>query len=264
MKRILAMSCCCVDVFPEKGIISAGGNALNVAANCSKTGKAEVSLMGNIGKDAYAEQVISKAAEYKINYDRLYKVAGETASNKIYLTKNGDRYFKDDSWTSGVWQDYRISADDEAFMKKFDAVATTFNDPDFKHMLDISRNSDYLLSVDFLDHTPDNAWRSYFDAIDLFFISAKEEQLSVLKEWSADFSTIFIATLGENGSVAYKDGAEYICTAVDVEKVIDTTGCGDAYQGAFIVNYLIIGDILSAMQAGSKAAAVTLSFAGAL
>jgi len=36
-----------------------------------------------------------------------------------------------------------------------------------------------------------------------------------------------------------------------VEKVVDTTGCGDSYQGAFIVDYLMNGDILSAMKAGS-------------
>jgi len=264
MKKILAMTCCCVDVFPEKGIINAGGNALNVAANCSKTGKAEVYLMGNIGTDIYADEIIKKADEYNINCDKLYKVAGDSANNKIYLTENGERYFKEDSWTSGVYQDYRISSDDEAFMKGFDAVATTFNDPNFKAIIDISRNSDYLLSVDFLDHIPSDNWRDFLDAIDLFFISAKEEQLPLLKKWSFEYSALFVATLGENGSIAYKNGEDYSCSAVKVEKVIDTTGCGDSYQGAFIVDYLINNDVLSAMQAGSKAAAVTLSFVGAL
>ena len=46
MKKILAMTCCCVDVFPEKNIVNAGGNALNAAASCSKTGKTEVFLNG--------------------------------------------------------------------------------------------------------------------------------------------------------------------------------------------------------------------------
>lgn len=75
---------------------------------------------------------------------------------------------------------------------------------------------------------------------------------------------MFVATLAEYGSVAYKNGEEYSCKAVKVEKIVDTTGCGDSYQGAFIVDYLINKDVISAMKAGSEAAAVTLSFEGAV
>jgi fructoselysine 6-kinase len=263
MKKILALTCCCVDVFPEKDTIIAGGNALNVAASCSKTGKADVFLMGNIGTDLYAKKIKETADKYNIKRERLYEIKGESASNKVYLTAAGDRYFKNDSWTSGVYQDYKISADDEIFMKDFDAAATTFNDPNFAHILKISRESDFLLSVDFLDHTPKDEWRNYLSAIDLFFISGKSEHLTLLKQWSTEYPTLFVATLGENGSIAYKNGKEYSCGAVEVEKVIDTTGCGDAYQGAFVVDYLINNDVMSAMRAGSEAAAVTLSFVGA-
>jgi len=268
MKKILALTCCCVDVFPERGNIIAGGNALNVAANCSKTGKADAFLMGNIGTDLYSEKIKEMADKYRINRDRLYEIDGESASNKVYLTADGDRYFKDDSWTSGVYQDYKISIHDEtfmrSFMRSFGAVATTFNDPNFAHILEIRGTSDFLLSVDFLDHTPKDEWSDYLCAIDLFFISGKSESLPLLKKWSAKYpETVFVATLGENGSIAYKNGDEYTCEAVKVEKVVDTTGCGDSYQGAFIVDYMINEDVLSAMKAGSEAAAVTLSFVGA-
>jgi len=264
MKKILALTCCCVDVFPERGNIIAGGNALNVAANCSKTGKADAFLMGNIGTDQYGKKIKEMADKYRINRDRLYEVDGESASNKVYLTADGDRYFKDDSWTSGVYQDYRISIHDETFMRSFDAVATTFNDPNFADILKVRYGSDFLLSVDFLDHTPKDEWNDYLSTIDLFFISGKASSLPLLKKWSIEYpETVFVATLGENGSIAYKNGEEYTCEAVKVEKVVDTTGCGDSYQGAFIVDYLINNNVLSAMRAGSKAAAVTLSFVGA-
>ncbi|MCL2690513.1 MAG: PfkB family carbohydrate kinase [Chitinispirillia bacterium] len=264
MKKILALTCCCADVFPENGTVIAGGNALNVAASCSKTGKADAFLLGNIGTDQYGEKIKETADKYKINRDRLYEAKGVSASNKIYLTDGGDRYFKDDSWTGGVYQDYRISIHDETFMMSFDAVATTFNDPNFDQILKVKYGSDFLLSVDFLDHTPSDKWSDYLSEIDLFFISGKKESLPLLKKWSAEYpKTVFVMTLGADGSIAYKDGAEYKCEAVKAEKIVDTTGCGDSYQGAFIVDYLINNDVLSAMKAGSKAAAVTLSFVGA-
>jgi len=39
-------------------------------------------------------------------------------------------------------------------MKKFDAVASTFNDHNFKHTLEVRHNAQFLLSMDFLDHAP--------------------------------------------------------------------------------------------------------------
>jgi fructoselysine 6-kinase len=117
--------------------------------------------------------------------------------------------------------------------------------------------------MDFLDHAPKDEWENYFPSIDLFFISGKNEYSQLLKKWSEKYNTLFVSTLGANGSVAYKNGVEYFCEAAKVEKVIDTTGCGDSYQGAFIVDYLINADILSAMKAGSQAAAITLSYIGA-
>jgi fructoselysine 6-kinase len=270
MKKILSLSCCCVDVFPQKGTAEAGGNSLNVAASCTaalaergEIRKGDVFLMGNIGTDSYAAAIKNKAAKYKINCDKLYEIDGESASNSIYLTADGDRLISDESWINGVYIDFRIGNEDEVFVKSFDAVATTCRDPALPQLLKLSLESDFLLSVDFMEREVSEEWREMFRAINLFFISGKPEYLPLLKEWSLEFPTIFIATLGENGSVAYKDGEEYTCEAVKVAAVVDTTGCGDSYQGAFIVDYLHSGDIESAMRAGSESAAKTLSFVGA-
>lgn len=264
MKKILALTCCCVDVFPEKNIVNAGGNALNVAVSCSKTKKADVYLMGNIGIDFYGKKIKETADRFKINRQKLYEVEGETANNKIYITDEGDRYFKEDSWTNGVLRDFKISESDLKFMKDFDAIATTYNDQIIVDIADIKSKTTVLFSVDFLDHNPTEEWCYYFQYVDIFFISGKNEHLHLYKKWSTEYQTLFVATLGVNGSIAYKNGDEYICKAVEVEKVIDTTGCGDSYQGAFIVDYLIKKNVISAMKAGSEAAAITLSFVGAI
>jgi sugar/nucleoside kinase (ribokinase family) len=52
--------------FPRKNIINVGGNALNVAVSCVKTGKADVALMGNIGTDIYAGEIIKTVDKHKI------------------------------------------------------------------------------------------------------------------------------------------------------------------------------------------------------
>ena len=265
MKKILCLSCTCVDIFPEKGTAEAGGNSLNVAAACAKTGKAAAYLAGNIGTDLYAEDIKKKADKYKINRDYLRTVEGESASNTIQITADGDRFFADGNWTDGVYADFRITEADEPFVKSFDAVMTTIRDPAFPDLIKISSESKFLLCVDFMDFALDENWCKYFEkpAVDIFFISGKHEYLPLLKQWSLEFQTLFVATLGADGSVAYKNGEEFKCKAVKVAEVVDTTGCGDSYQGAFVVDYLHNSDIESAMRAGSEAAAVTLSFVGA-
>ena len=227
MKKILAMSTFCVDVYPALGTAYAGGNALNVAVSCAKTKKAEVFLMGCIGKDIYGRQICEIADKYLLNRAHLYMIEGETASNKVFLTEGGDRYFKPDSWTDGVVRKFAISLEDSALIRDVDAVATTLNDG---LILQIAEQKPKLLSVDFMEHTPTDDWLQFLPVINLFFISGKPDYFSLLKKWSHEYSAVFIATLGENGSVAFKNGEEFHCDAVEVAEVVDTIGCGDSYQ----------------------------------
>ena len=264
MVKVLAMTCCCVDVYPELEKVTVGGNALNLAANCAKSGKVKAYLMGNIGTDAYANEIKKVVDSFGIQREHLYEVEGESANHIIHISESGDRYFKENSWTNGAYATFKITSVDEQFMKEMDGIATTVFEPEFQHILEIKRTSDFVLSVDFHDERARRDWETYFDAIDLFFISGVEEDLSILKEWSTRYQTVFVATLGAHGSIAYQAGKEYRCEAIPVETIVDTTGCGDSYQGAFLVEYLMSQNILKAMQAGSEAAAITLTFVGGI
>lgn len=260
--KILAMTCCCVDVFPEKNTVVAGGNALNLAVACSKTGKAGVYVMGNIGDDDYGKTVRESASRFNIDLSRLYTVKGFTAHHVINIDSNGDRYFKPGSWHDGVWKKYIITPSDAEFMKEMDAVATTCYESCFESIIDLRKKSNFMLSVDFHDEKINSHWEKYFNMIDLFFISGNNQNLDVLEKWSKKFNTVFTATLGRDGSISFHKGKKFLCDAVKVEKIIDTTGCGDSYQGTFLTDYLLRRDVRGAMESGSKAAAETLSFVG--
>ncbi|MCL2485265.1 MAG: PfkB family carbohydrate kinase [Endomicrobia bacterium] len=261
--KILALACFCVDVFPESGKILPGGNALNLAVNCKENG-ADVFVMGNIGKDNYGEILKQSIDKYKINRERIYETNGQTANHIINIDEHGDRYFGPNAWTSGVWGKFKISENDKEFIKTFDAIATTLYEPDFKNIIEASK--DACLAVDFHDNKIKPEYEQYFKHIDLFFVSGKQQDSpefrKTLKAWSEQYKTIFTATLGEYGSISYKDGKKFVCPAVKVEKVIDTTGCGDSYQAGFIMQYLKNKNIEQAMQAGSEFASKTLSYIG--
>lgn len=260
--KILALTCCCVDVFPDTGGIIPGGNALNLAVGCKTVSKAEVYLMGCIGKDLYGEKIKEAIDAHDIKREKLYEIEGESASNRIFLTSEGERYFKTDSWNGGVYETFILSSEDKSYIHTMDAVATTYYDPNFLTLLEERRKGQFMMAVDFHDEALQLAWEEYLPNIDLFFISGKEEQFEQFKRWSMKYETLFVATLGAKGSIAFKNGECYITEAVPVKEVVDTTGCGDAYQGAFIASYIVKKDIPKAMEAGSIAAAKTLSHMG--
>jgi fructoselysine 6-kinase len=266
--KILTLARFCVDVFPEQGSVYAGGNALNVAVSCAKTKQADVFLMGNIGTDNYGNKIAEIADKHSLNREHLYRINGETASNKIHISADGERNFVPNAWNEGVLADFEISAQDKAFIKTMSAVATTVLDKPLEDLLAIRAESDFMLAVDFMDDKQcefSENWRDYLPNLDLFFISGTAKTVPILKQWSLEFpAVVFAATLGENGSVAFHNGAQYACEAVKFEKIVDTTGCGDSYQGAFIVDYLHNRDVESAMKAGTGSAAVTLGFVGAV
>ncbi len=65
---------------------------------------------------------------------------------------------------------------------------------------------------------------------------------------------LIVVTLGAQGSYAYYNGESYYQPALSATKVIDTTGCGDAYQAAFALTYYKTQNIQKSMSDGAYAA----------
>lgn len=260
--KLLVLSCYCVDFFPELNAYFVGGNALNVGYSAKCHQNAKVSLMGAIGNDVFGDKIKTFAQEKEMDINYLHQVVGITAHNKIFLDDKGDRYFKEDSWHGGVWQDYTLSKEDLLYLHEADVVATTVHDSIIYEVIGEKKKSKFMLAVDFHDDAYTESWEAMLPYIDVFFMSGREEMMPRLEAWSKKYDGVFIATLGAVGSRAYYKGECYMMAAEHVEEVIDTTGCGDSYLGAFVADYYLNKDILHAMIAGSKAAAETLGHVG--
>jgi fructoselysine 6-kinase len=62
----------------------------------------------------------------------LYPIDALTASNKIFINKDGDRYFKEDSWNGGAFDQFRLSENDWKVVAESDIVAMPGGDPNLK------------------------------------------------------------------------------------------------------------------------------------
>lgn len=74
---------------------------------------------------------------------------------------------------------------------------------------------------------------------------------------------LLLLTLGERGSVCYRDGLRYEMPAVPVPAV-STVGAGDSFSATFLIHYLSGEDIPSALAAASAVAAFVVSHSGAV
>ena len=58
--------------------------------------------------------------------------------DSTYLTPDGDRYYKDDSWNGGVFSSFALSASDRELLHSSDMVHTTFSGPNFNDVIAVS------------------------------------------------------------------------------------------------------------------------------
>lgn len=268
MVKITALTCLCADVFDKTGEMYAGGEAMNFSAAVCRYDHVEAYLMGAVGNDTYGRKILDEIDKRPINRDFVQvREDMATASNITYLTEDGDRYYKSNSWTGGAYQNFELSQTDKEKLLESDVVQITYYSTVFDEVLELKKQGKFMLSADFnVDRDFEKLERAA-SLCDVFFISANENSevvLPVLKGWSEKYEGIFVGTLAQQGSVAYKNGEEYRTEAVKVSEVVDTTGCGDSYQAGFIGELTRSGDIKKAMEEGSRVASKTLAHMGGL
>lgn len=259
--KITALTSFCVDFFPELDKIYVGGNSLNFATQCKLLGYENTSIIGAIGKDRFGKLIENQLDKSNINRSRLYQINEPTASNKIFVNEKGDRYFKENSWNGGAFDKFRLSENDWDSLADSKIVAMPAGDPNLKELLK-RRNEKQLVVIDFLNYLGIDFIKENIDNIDIVFLSGKEEMLDELQKLSYETGKLIVPTLGAKGSEAFFGNKKYYQKAIEIDKIVDTTGCGDSFQAAFSIEWLKTKDIEKSLKAGSIAASKILNFVG--
>jgi fructoselysine 6-kinase len=259
--KICAMTCCTVDIYPQKNLAFVGGNAVNLAIQCRMCGLTEVSVLGAAGQDRYESEIRRRLENRQIDASHFYRLPGKTASNRIYINEQGDRYFLPDSWDGGVYADYRLTDEDWAFANAHHLVSMVTVDENFTAAL-TRLNAPVLLHADFLDTRNFDLLESNLDRIDIAFFSGDEEVVERAKSIARSRTAFIVVTLGAQGSVALRHDQVLYQPALPVSNIVDTTGCGDAFQAAFVCSWYRHYNLQQALLSGSQAAADTLAHLG--
>ena len=261
--KIAAFSVLCVDFFQQTHKIFLGGNSLNFAVQCSKERNCQISLIGAIGKDNYGQMILNYLQNKNIDISHIYITEHKTASNKIYVTELGDRFFSPANWDGGAFEKFRLSENDWKFVLSHDIIATVLNDPNLDELLNRVDLENKVI-IDFSDYSTDVDRMRIIPHIDIAFVSARRKELPSLQKLSNDSGKMIVATLGAEGSIAYFNGKKVIQSAIKVPKVIDTTGCGDAFIAGFCTRWYENHNIEDALFNGAHAASEVLKYLGAV
>ncbi|WP_294406546.1 PfkB family carbohydrate kinase [uncultured Ruminococcus sp.] len=261
--KLTALPCICADVFDGTDIIRPGGEALNFAAHASCFKDIDVTLLGIIGKDRYAEVIMDSISDLDIDkefirIDERY----QTANNMTYLTSDGDRYYKEDSWNGKILDDIILNDTEIRILSESDVVFIHFWASCFYQVVELKKSFGFKLAVDFDVYRDLDVMERLAPYIDFFMISGSEELLPKFRELSDKYSCLFNISLAEKGSVTYYKGNEFKVQAEKVDTIVDTTGCGDSYHAGFVCSYILENDIVKAMKVGSEIAAKTLKHYG--
>ena len=260
--NIAAFSTFCYDYYPEEDFAAPGGNSLNFAVHIKSLGAGRVSVAGNVGTDMPGDRIIELCKKAGLNYEYLIRREGVTASNRLYLTKEGERYSKSGDWINGVRDDGEFSTGTWEFLLSNQLLAVPYGDKRLDELL-IRRKKEHFIIVDFLHFGEEEILSRYNPEVDISFVSPEPEYLDGIIQFARNSKNPVVLMLGKEGSRAFFQGKEYIQKAFIVDKVVDTTGCGDSYQAAFAYNYLKGRSVETCMLEGTKLATKTLLKMGA-
>jgi fructoselysine 6-kinase len=253
--QLLALTPCCVDYYPQTNKSFMGGNSLNVASMwCKLEPHSSISVITCLGDDENGRRILDFFTKKGIAIGRVYIREGKTASNQLRVDESGERFGIEGAWQGGVYETFILSDDDWEWVARQDIVAMPGNNPNFQAMLR-KKHANQLLSVDYLDVSNNTQLEETVALTDIAFISANSGLLPHYRELAFSLKKLVIVTLGASGSYAFYDGISYFQPAIEIPRVVDTTGCGDAYQAAFALTYYRTKEIQESMNAGAIASA---------
>lgn len=277
--KVVAVGDNCIDYYDATGESYPGGNPVNVAVYIKRLG-GESSYIGAVGTDEMGQLMISALEKKGVNTSNVQIIEGKTAVTHVEVI-NGDRVFGD--YEEGVLANFQLKEEDFALIFQHDLLVTGIwgmieNElPLIVKKIPVAFDFANKFANPILEQAISNVTYAFFsydeESREDFLhkyqqlgLEYKEDPLERLKEFMKAMHKrgprVVVATMGENGSIAF-DGKTWYRFGIVQCNVVDTMGAGDSFIAGFLYGSLQGLGVQEAMEVGAKNSALTLEYKGA-
>ena len=266
--KIVCVGDCGIDQYLPADQASVGGISANFARHALSAFPPDddIQLISAIGNDA-AGQIVYSALRSCGLHNHITRLSGATPIQFIELEPNGERNFV--RYEAGVLPQFKLSAPAIQLVQHSELLVV----PVYSQIIEffdtlMSIPAGGLTTVDFSDfgqHPSLELLEQHLHRIDIAFFGLTESDsglIETLRSYTTESATVFVITLGADGSTAYRGGQRFYQSAQAVPNVIDTTGAGDAFAAGFLGQYCHDADIPTALAVASKLAAAVVQKRG--
>ena len=255
--KAACFSVAAMDYYPQLKTTYPGGNSLNQSIRFRQMGH-ESAFVGAIGNDENGDRIMALLAERDVDSSHLFRLQGKTASNQLVVDELGERLGLEGAWDGGVYEEYQLNEQQWGYIAAFNVWATHANGCNYQEALQ-RKQAHQFMSVDFLHLTDYELLKQSLKTIDVAYFGGTSDMADTLAHIAQTHQGIIVLTLGAEGSIAFQGSNIYTQPALPIEKVVDTTGCGDAFQAGFTSSFYEKKDIPAALLAGAELGRVAAS-----
>ncbi len=266
--------------------IQPGGSAANYAVWAARLlgGAGAVSFISKVGTDEVGQTLVQSLEAEGVQPSVAVDEGGRSSGTVlVFVNRSGRRTMVTDPGASRALTvaDIAARADLLAAASAFHLTSySIFTDPPRPAALyaaQLAKAGGALLSLDpSSDHLLDLLGGEQYDALarsvgaDIFlpnlaegrFLSGLDEPTAIARAMHR-YAPIVALKLEAEGCIVSRQGGEWQHLPASPASVVDTTGAGDSFAAAFVVNYLQTGDVVEAARAGNALAAQVVARLGA-
>ncbi|WP_225744542.1 ribokinase [Marinilactibacillus sp. Marseille-P9653] len=255
-------------IFGETFETHFGGKGANQAVAAARLG-AEVEMFGAVGSDVFGERLLDNLKKNAVGSNHVQIIKDAPSGSAVITVMNGDNMIiyvagANDAYTPDCLFQNQQQID---MLKQSDMVLVQNELPQatIEKLIDQS----YQNRIPVL-YNPAPARKLTEELMKFItFLTPNETEFQEMfpgqsiSNMLEKYSNKLIVTLGQNGA-QFHDGDKIVTVpAIEIEHVVDTTGAGDTFNGAFAVAYMEGQTLEECVRFANKAAAVSIQKSGA-
>ena len=257
-----------IDRYKHQELDFIGGIALNFAINAKRSGAEKVSMVSCVGDGIMGSWALNTLSNENVDISHVSIKNGKTAKCEVEVMENAERIFPAGGYKLNVLDQLDITNSIKNFISLHDIIFTHYDGVNESSILSkiLNLQLDYYKRVvdfgDYSDITTLPVPSKIFSKIDLAFFTGNKDTVDLLEPIIKNNNLLIVVTMGPSGSCAITKYKLYFQPAIIVSNIIDTNGCGDAFQAAFTNYYFRKKDISEALFQGANQAAKVLQHYG--